>query len=159
MPLPLRAGKSYHRGSMKDAAQRWNHAIWVGPFVTFGGAVSYFTAFAQFPSLRDFPWVNLPLVLAGLTISIIGLRRAFAGRRKLLGRILGSLGLAFSLGLAGLFVWYIFGISDKLPEPTSTTMQLTSAPDFTLVAQDGSPRTLSELRGRKVLLVFYRGHW
>lgn len=34
------------------------------------------------------------------------------------------------------------------------------APDFTLAAIDGSPFTLSALRGAKdVVLVFYRGHW
>ncbi|HEV56363.1 MAG TPA: redoxin domain-containing protein [Phycisphaerales bacterium] len=31
-----------------------------------------------------------------------------------------------------------------------------TAPDFTLPAVDGSPLTLSELRGRPVLLIFLR---
>jgi cytochrome oxidase Cu insertion factor (SCO1/SenC/PrrC family) len=33
------------------------------------------------------------------------------------------------------------------------------APNFTLEAADGHPVTLSALRGRFVVLVFYRGHW
>ncbi len=34
------------------------------------------------------------------------------------------------------------------------------APDFTLESMDGSPVTLSDFRGKKrVVLVFYRGHW
>ncbi|MBT8338131.1 MAG: redoxin domain-containing protein [Gemmatimonadetes bacterium] len=33
------------------------------------------------------------------------------------------------------------------------------APDFTLESREGEPVTLSELRGQRVLLVFYRGHW
>lgn len=33
------------------------------------------------------------------------------------------------------------------------------APDFTLESRSGERITLSELRGRRVLLVFYRGHW
>ena len=34
------------------------------------------------------------------------------------------------------------------------------APDFTLEARDGGTVTLSQFRGRKkVVLVFYRGHW
>lgn len=33
------------------------------------------------------------------------------------------------------------------------------APDFTLESRTGERLTLSELRGRRVLLVFYRGHW
>ena len=34
------------------------------------------------------------------------------------------------------------------------------APDFTLEAENGTPVTLSQLRGKNsVILVFYRGHW
>lgn len=33
------------------------------------------------------------------------------------------------------------------------------APDFTLVDQNGKRVALSALRGRKVVLVFYRGFW
>jgi cytochrome oxidase Cu insertion factor (SCO1/SenC/PrrC family) len=36
----------------------------------------------------------------------------------------------------------------------------TVAPDFTLESKDGGTVTLSQLRGKKtVILVFYRGHW
>ena len=36
----------------------------------------------------------------------------------------------------------------------------TVAPDFTLEAKDGGTVTLSQFRGKKiVVLVFYRGHW
>ena len=34
-----------------------------------------------------------------------------------------------------------------------------TAPDFTLLDRHGEPVTLSELRGRRIVLVFYRGHW
>ena len=33
------------------------------------------------------------------------------------------------------------------------------APDFTLLDQNGKAVTLSAARGRKVVLVFYRGYW
>jgi len=33
------------------------------------------------------------------------------------------------------------------------------APDFTLPRPDGSALSLSELRGKTVVLVFYRGYW
>ena len=33
------------------------------------------------------------------------------------------------------------------------------APDFTLEAADGRPVTLSDFRGKPVVLVFYRGQW
>jgi cytochrome oxidase Cu insertion factor (SCO1/SenC/PrrC family) len=34
-----------------------------------------------------------------------------------------------------------------------------TAPDFTLLDRRGEPVTLSELRGRRIILAFYRGHW
>ncbi len=34
-----------------------------------------------------------------------------------------------------------------------------SAPDFTLTKSDGEALTLSSLRDKNVVLVFYRGHW
>jgi cytochrome oxidase Cu insertion factor (SCO1/SenC/PrrC family) len=33
------------------------------------------------------------------------------------------------------------------------------APDFTLNSRSGDRTTLSDLRGRRIVLVFYRGHW
>lgn len=34
-----------------------------------------------------------------------------------------------------------------------------TAPDFTLLNRHGDPVTLSELRGQRIVLVFYRGFW
>ena len=39
------------------------------------------------------------------------------------------------------------------------TAKLDAAPDFSLADQHGRTVTLSELRGRDVVIVFYRGHW
>ncbi len=35
----------------------------------------------------------------------------------------------------------------------------TPAPDFALPTGDGRALTLSQFRGKNVVLVFYRGHW
>lgn len=138
---------------------RRNHALWLGPLVTFGGAVSYFTLFARFPALRDFPWVNLPLVLAGLALTLVAARRALSRGSGRWTRVAGIVGGSVSLLLAALFCVYVFVLSYALPPPTATTLALTTAPDFTLVDQHGQPVTLSTLRGRKVVLSFYRGFW
>ncbi len=52
-----------------------NHLVWLGLLISLVGLVSYFTFSARFPVLRDFPWLNLPMVLVGLGVSIWALRR------------------------------------------------------------------------------------
>ena len=47
-----------------------NHALWLGPLISVAGTVSYFQFFARFPALRDFPWINLPLVVIGFSSGI-----------------------------------------------------------------------------------------
>jgi len=148
------------RGAAPQAARRTrNHALWIGPLLAGAGAVSYFTYFARFPALRDFPWVNLPLVGAGLAVSAAGAWRAYARPQRFRGRILGPAGLAVSGLLAGLFGFYVFGLSYRLPAPTDTTLVLERAPDLTLSDSAGRPVRLAALRGRKVVLTFYRGYW
>jgi len=46
-----------------------------------------------------------------------------------------------------------------LPKPQIASAQGKSAPDFTLKDQEGRPFHLASLRGKRVLLVFYRGYW
>jgi len=136
-----------------------NHLLWLGPLVVFTGAVSYFLFFTRFPDLRDFPWVNLPWVLIGLAMSVMGLLRAYRPDSGPRSRILGSLGLMASLTLGGLFLFYVFVFSYMVPAPTAQTLALTDAPDFELSDHQGKPVRLSQFRGRRVLLTFYRGFW
>ena len=58
------------------------------------------------------------------------------------------------LVVAALIAWKAI-----LPKPQSSFADLQPAPDFTLNDQDGRPFTLSNLRGSRVVLVFYRGYW
>lgn len=139
--------------------RRRNHGLWIGPLVTIAGAISYFTLFARYAVLRDFPWINLPLVLIGLAVSAIALGRAYSRRSSHRGKILGSIGLAASVLVSSAFVLYVFWLSSGLPAPTQLTQQLTVAPQFTLVDHTGRSVRLDDYRGKRVLLVFYRGHW
>jgi hypothetical protein len=131
----------------------------MGPLIVFAGAVSYFVVFAYFPVLRDVPWLNLSLVLVGVVVCVVGLWRAFAESPSGWGRLFAVCGLLVSLSIAGLFVFYVFALSYRLPEPSEETARLDLAPDFTLTDQHGRPVTLSDYRGGNVVLVFYRGHW
>lgn len=141
------------------AKHRRNHLLWIGPLLVFAGGVSYFTVFVTYPVLRDVPWINLPAVWLGLFLSVVAVVRAFSARSPYRGKVLGSIGLAFSAVLAGLFTLYLFVFSYMLPRPTDVAAPPTIAPDFTLADQHGRPVTLSGLRGRNVVIVFYRGHW
>jgi cytochrome oxidase Cu insertion factor (SCO1/SenC/PrrC family) len=50
--------------------------------------------------------------------------------------------------------------ADLPPTDTARVAVGSVAPDFTLATFTGESVTLSELRGKKnVILVFYRGHW
>ena len=139
--------------------RRRNHLIWIGPLVAFAAAVSYFEVFASFPALRDFPWVNLPLIFLGLGLSALAVWRAFRHSDVFRGKVLAPLGFAFSLLLASALVWYVFSYSYQLPPASEATLSLVQAPDFALAASTGETVRLSDFRGRKVVLVFYRGFW
>jgi hypothetical protein len=132
-----------------------NRALWLGPLVAALGVVSYFTWFYRWPALRDFPWVNLALLAAGVVLSAAGLARAWprAGAR----RILGVLGLAVSAGLGVLFVWFCFVSSAVLPGEELALAVGQPAPRVELPDQRGEPFDLAG--GGRLVLVFYRGHW
>ena len=49
--------------------RRWNWPIWVGFLLVAARAVSFPLLFINFPVTRDFPWANLLLFAAGLTLS------------------------------------------------------------------------------------------
>lgn len=140
-------------------ATKRNHLIWIGLLTTLVGLVSYFMVFARFPALRDFPWVNLPLTALGVAASAVAAARVFRRPDVFRGKVLAPIGLAVSLMLAGLFGLYIFRLSYLLPAPSEATLGLEAAPDFALASAGGETIRLSDLRGRKVLLIFYRGFW
>ena len=149
---------SYESPSTPTGRRR-NHALWIGPLVTLAGLISYFLVFARWPVLRDFPWVNLPLVLAGAAVSVVGFWRAFFRSALWRGKVLGTLGLVFSLLVAGLFNVYVFVFSSMLPETTRLTLELAQAPEIALPDQQGRLVRLTDLRGRKVIVTFFRGFW
>ena len=45
------------------------------------------------------------------------------------------------------------------PTDLARVVEGRAAPDFDLKDQNGQPVRLSALRGKNVVLVFYRGHW
>ncbi|MEM7245739.1 MAG: hypothetical protein AAF533_10375 [Acidobacteriota bacterium] len=131
---------------------------WLGVPFAVANLIAYFTFFVKWPDLRDHPWPSLLIGLLILTWIVVGAGLAWkqgAWLRRLGALALGAFGLLVSL----LLPFYVFGLSYQVPEPTATTEALTVAPDFTLTDDQGASRSLSEFRGKKVLIVFYRGWW
>ena len=147
---------------MADAASTPRRSllpVWIGPVIAFVGLVSYFIYFYRFPVLRDFPWVNLPVVLVGLFLSGIGLRRTFHPTHGWLAKAVGGLGFLASLGLASLLSAYVFFLSYQMPETAYVPEPSTVAPEFALPDQDGRTIQLADFQGQRVVISFYRGHW
>ncbi len=136
-----------------------NNFAWIGPALTFTGVVTYFMWFARYPLLRDFPWLNLPLVLLGVVLSFIGVKAVFAGKRPWSRKLAAGGGLVLAAALATLFVGYVFYLSSMLPEARPDTIAMVEAPSAALTDAGGAVVHLADYRGRKAVLVFYRGHW
>lgn len=137
---------------------RRNHAIWLGVLLSLVGMLTYIPT-VRVPALRDFPWINLPLMIAGVVISALGLWRSVKQPFLYRGKRLSVLGLATSLTLTGLFCYGLFFLAAQLPALTETTRVLTRAPEFALKDQNGLPASLGSFRGRKLVVTFYRGYW
>lgn len=72
------------------------------------------------------------------------------GKLKIAGIVLGILLLA-----GALLAWQGY----KLPPPQIASAEGKIAPDFLLRDQENHQFRLHDLRGQRVVLVFYRGHW
>ncbi len=137
-----------------------NYFAWLGPIVTFLGAISYFVYFVRFPDLRDFPWVNLPLVGVGACLSIVGIHRAFrVPGYGLMSKVFASIAGLASFGLAGLFCLQIFSLSYQMPAADGVVNVSQPAPDFSLQNQNKQVVELADFRGQKLVITFYRGYW
>jgi hypothetical protein len=140
---------------------RRNWAALGGLLLTVAGVVGYFAlVVTQDPAVQRFletPVLNLLAVAAGLGLSFVGVRRALRGTHA--GRVLAPILGVLSLGLAGLFGWYLFVFSYDMPASARAPAVGALAPDFALRDQRGEEVRLSTLRGHAVVLLFYRGHW
>jgi cytochrome oxidase Cu insertion factor (SCO1/SenC/PrrC family) len=56
-------------------------------------------------------------------------------------------------------LWAALAFAQVLPRPQIASAEGKSAPNFTLKDQHGKDFRLSALRGKRVLLIFYRGYW
>lgn len=143
--------------------RRRNGAAWLGLALGLIGVVGYFVWIGlrvgpHAPVLRDTAIVNLIIVGVGLGFSLVGIRRALGRNATHRGRVLAPLLGALNLSFGVLFIFMLYRAA-VLPEAPNAPAVGQAAPAFTLADQTGAPVQLAGLRGKNVLLVFYRGHW
>ena len=132
---------------------------WVGGIVSVGGLISYFLYFARFPDLRDTPWLNTSIIVLGMIISLYGLKVLYSNGRAFFSTLLTALPFILGIASLGLLLWYSYILSATMPTPKSPPLVGTKAPIFSLPDQNGKELKLSDLLGKRVVLVFYRGFW
>lgn len=138
-----------------SAAGSRNHAAWLGPLIAVPGFFSYWLYFSRWPVFRDFPWLNLLILLAAIGLSVIAIRRATPGW----GRRGSAAGLVFSSLLLGALSFYCFVLSYGLPDTARVADDGTRLPAITLASYDGTQIDVAEAAQDKLILVFYRGFW
>jgi len=136
---------------MKASGRKRNHTAWVGPVVSLTGLITYFTVAVRFPDLRDSANINLVLAIGGVAIAAWGLLR----RRNWKSWI----GFGAAAFFAFLFCGYIFVLTSQLPSPDTAPAVGAVAPPLELPDQTGRMLALDDLRGERVVVVFYRGFW
>ena len=158
----------------------WNLLIWAGALVVIAGVVSY-AYVIRFPALRDFPWVNLPVMAIGLVMIAVGLARAYRQPDLYRGKVSGSVVGGLMAVLALLFCYGLFiGAKHILPPAKGAPQVGQRAPDFTLTDSQNKPVQLAALLSSSfggngaaavpaggaeagqtagVVLIFYRGYW
>ena len=146
----------------ESSVDRQSPGLWpvgLGVGVAFIGVTSYFLYFAYMPNLRDFPWVNLPLVLLGLGLTIIGFKNALHVSHGRVAKLVSGVLLLLTLGLAGLFCTYVFYLSYQLPDDDGVVSVGDPVPEFSLLNQAGEIIQPSLFSGKRVVVSFYRGDW
>jgi hypothetical protein len=136
-----------HRGLLLSGA---------GFLIAFLALVTYFTLVPRWPDLRDSGLINVLAGGVGFLLSVWGVVRSVRSRRW---RATSILIAALSAFLAASLPVYNYYLSYQLPDAERAIAINVSAPDFRLKDQEGRERSLSELVGKKIVLVFFRGHW
>ena len=105
--------------------------------------------------LRDHPW-PLELACALLTLLLAGMAAAaFRERKRRAVTVVGALLAAASTAL---FIYVANVVVYQLPPPPAKGLG-EQAPDFTLPDESGKLVSLASLRGKPLVVLFYRGFW
>lgn len=140
---------------------RRNWPAVVGLLVGVGAVVAYFAMVSRPDAalhrlLLDMPIVPLVVLAAGLVLSALGVARSAPTWRS---RGIAAALAVLNTAVAGAFAFFLFSASYAMPAATGAPTLGSIAPDFALLDERGSQVRLSSLRGKPVVLLFYRGFW
>ena len=130
---------------------------WGGILLSGFAVTSYFLIIPRISvALRDSGNANIALGGVGVIVSLAGVAAAWRAAR---GLKLAVFGLLASVGFTGLLAYYVHGLSYQVPAPEQVIAVGTAAPDFRLRDQEGVERSLVDFASKRLILVFFRGHW
>jgi hypothetical protein len=122
----------------------------LGPILVVAGFVLYMATNTQLGRFRRMPWEFLAVSASGVLHSL----GYFAAHPALSSGIAA----AISVALGGVLGWFFFVFSMYGPREDRPRVG-DRFPDFVLPASDGGAFDFAAARGRRQLLVFYRGSW
>ncbi len=107
-------------------------------------------------SIRDNPWPMELVAIAATIATIVLTVEAYRQKRV---RIVATLSAALATLATGVFLLLVHVASYQIPGESKEVALGSVAPDFVLSDAQGQSFSLASMRGKPVLLVFYRGVW
>jgi hypothetical protein len=122
----------------------------LGPILVLSGFGLYMATNTLLGRFRRVPWEFLAISAAGVVVAAVLAIRNGGGAHVAAAGV--------SLALFAFLVWFFFGYSmysGRADRPRAGDR----FPDFRLPTSDGGVFDLAEVRGKRHLLIFYRGSW
>ena len=122
----------------------------VGPLLVLAGFGLYMATNALLGRFRRLPWEFFAVSVLGVIITLAGAVRT-PGTASFVAA-------AVSVALGGFLVWFFFIFS--MYEPREDRPRVGDLfPDFKLPTSEGGVFDFGAARGKRHLLIFYRGSW
>lgn len=125
-------------------------AVLLPPLIALGAFGLYFLTTFRLARYRRQPWEFVAVIAAGAALGVYQLVRAPG--------IGSAIGAGLSVGTLGFASWFLFSFS-MYGRREDRPRVGDRFPDFTLPASDGSSFSLAGARGRRLLVLCYRGDW
>jgi hypothetical protein len=122
----------------------------LGPILVIAGFALYMTTNTQLGRFRRMPWGFLAVTASGVLHSL--------GYFVTHPALSTGIAAAISLALGGVLGWFFFVFSMYGPREDRPRVG-ERFPHFVLPASDGGVFDWAAARGRRHLLIFYRGSW